>query len=37
MAKISRRTFLKVLGASTTAATAYELRPGGSLLRALTQ
>ncbi len=37
MAKISRRTFLKVLGASTTAATAYELRPGGSLLRALTE
>jgi anaerobic selenocysteine-containing dehydrogenase len=37
MAKISRRTFLKVLGASTTAATAYELRRGGSLLRALTQ
>jgi anaerobic selenocysteine-containing dehydrogenase len=36
MAKISRRTFLKVVGASTTAATMYELRPGSSLLRALT-
>jgi anaerobic selenocysteine-containing dehydrogenase len=36
MTKISRRTFLKVLGASTTAAAAYELRPDGSLLRALT-
>ncbi len=36
MAEISRRTFLKVLGASTTATAAYELRPGGSLLRALT-
>ncbi len=36
MAKISRRTFLRVLGASTAAAAAYEMRPGGPLLRALT-
>jgi len=36
MSKISRRTFLKVLGSGAAAATAYELRPGGSLLRALT-
>jgi anaerobic selenocysteine-containing dehydrogenase len=36
MAKISRRMFLKVLGASTAAAAAYEMRPGGPLLRALT-
>ena len=36
MAKISRRTFLRVLGTGAAAATAYGLRPGGSLLRALT-
>lgn len=36
MAQISRRTFLKVLGAGTAAATAYELRPNNSLLRAQT-
>ncbi|MCL7454005.1 MAG: molybdopterin-dependent oxidoreductase [Anaerolineae bacterium] len=36
MPGFSRRTFLKVLGVSTTAATASELRPGGLLLRALT-
>jgi anaerobic selenocysteine-containing dehydrogenase len=36
MAKISRRTFLKVLGAGTAAVAAYEARPAGPLLRALT-
>jgi anaerobic selenocysteine-containing dehydrogenase len=36
MAKISRRQFLKALGVSAAAATAYEARPGGRLLRALT-
>jgi len=37
MPKISRRTFLRVLGAGMAAATASELRPGGPLLRALTE
>ncbi|MFC2030763.1 molybdopterin-dependent oxidoreductase [Chloroflexota bacterium] len=37
MVEINRRTFLKVLGAGTTAAAVRELRPGGSLLRALTE
>jgi hypothetical protein len=36
MEEISRRRFLKVLGAGTAAATAYELWPRGPLLRALT-
>jgi anaerobic selenocysteine-containing dehydrogenase len=36
MAKITRRTFLKVVGAGTTAASMMELRSGSSLLRALT-
>jgi anaerobic selenocysteine-containing dehydrogenase len=36
MAKISRRQFLKALGVGAAAASAYELRPGGPLLRALT-
>ncbi len=35
MAEITRRAFLKVLGASTTAASIPELRSGSSLLRAL--
>ncbi len=37
MAQISRRTFLKVLGVGTAAAGIYELRPGGPLLRAMTE
>jgi anaerobic selenocysteine-containing dehydrogenase len=36
MANISRRTFLKVLGTGAAAASVYGLRPGGPLLRALT-
>jgi anaerobic selenocysteine-containing dehydrogenase len=35
MTEISRRTFMKVLGAGTVATAAYELQPGSSLLRAL--